>query len=112
MQAGKKDRRITIEQVTRARGTTGEPVETWTTFRECWAQRLEGSKVVERFATNQKYATVTTVFRIGYFPTYATITTDDHRVSFEDRLYDIQGVVELGRKDGIELLCSAVGKDG
>lgn len=111
MRAGVKDRRINVEQVSRTRSDTGQPVETWSVFRTCWAQRVEGSRVSERFAGNQQYATVTTIFRVGYFPNYTAITTDDHRVMFEGRLYDIQGVVELGRKDGIELLCSARGKN-
>ena len=68
---------------------------------------MEGPKVAERFAAQQQYATVSHVFRIGYFPWYASIRPDTHRLTFEGRVFNILGAIELGRKEGVELVCAA-----
>jgi len=110
MRAGLLDRRVNLEAKTVTRDALGQPVETWSVVRTLWAQRVEGSKVAERFGANQTYAMVTTIFRVGYFPALTTVTVDTHRLVFNGKTYNIHGVVELGRKDGVELLCSARGE--
>lgn len=107
MRAGQLDRRVNLEVKTVARNSLGEPIETWSVVRTLWAHRAEGSKVAERFAANQTYASVTTVFRVGYFPTLTTVTVDTHRIVFNGRVYNIVGAIEIGRKEGVELLCAA-----
>ena len=110
MRAGQLDRRINVETKTATRDGLGQPIETWSVWRTLWANRAEGSKVAERFGANQTYAMVTTVFRVGYFPALTTIDVKDYRVVFNGRIYNIHGVVEIGRKNGVELLCSARGE--
>ena len=110
MRAGSLDRRINLEAKTVARDGLGQPKETWSVVRRLWAQRVEGSKVAERYGANQTYAMVTTVFRVGYFPALTTVTVDTHRIVYNGKVYNIHGVVELGRKEGVELLCSARGE--
>lgn len=110
MRAGALDRRINLEVKTTARDAVGQPIETWSVARRLWAQRVEGSKVAERFGANQTYAMVTTVFKVGYFPALTTVTVDTHRIVFGGKIYNIHGAVEVGRKEGVELLCSARGE--
>ena len=110
MRAGQLDRRVNLEVKTTSRDSLGQPIETWSVVRTLWAHRAEGSKVAERFGANQTYAMVTTVFRVGYFPALTTIAPDTHRLVFNGRAYNIHGVVEIGRKQGVELLCSARGE--
>lgn len=107
MRAGVLDRLVTLEAKTVARDTLGQPIETWAVVRKLHAQRVEGSRVAERFGANQTYATVTTIFRVGYFPALDTVTVDTHRLVYKGRLFNIHGAIELGRKNGVELLCSA-----
>lgn len=111
MRAGAKDRQITLQRKTVARDSVGEPVETWADVRRLWAQRVEGSIVQERFAGDQTYAEVTTIFRVGYFPALTTISPDTHRIVAAGKIYNVKGAVELGRKDGVELLCVARGEN-
>lgn len=110
MRAGPKDRRINLEVKTSGRDAVGGATDTWSPVRQLWAQRQEGSVVAERFANQQTYATVTTVFKTGYFPAYRDISPDTHRIVFDGRIYNIMGALELGRKDGVELLCVARGE--
>lgn len=110
MRAGLLNRRVNLEVKSVVRDTLGQAIETWSVLRTLWAQRMEGSRVAERFAANQTYASVTTIFRTGYFPALTTIKPDTHRLVFGGRTYDIHGALELGRKEGVELLCSARGE--
>lgn len=99
-----------MQRKTVARDGVGEPIETWGDVVTLWAQRSEGSKVAERFAANQTYAMVTTVFNVGFFPAFAEISVETHRLMYEGKPYDIHGAIELGRKRGVQLLCSARGE--
>lgn len=108
--AGKKDRQITLQRKTTVRNAVGQPIETWAVVRKLWAQRMEGSVVQERFAASQTYATVTTIFRVGWFPALATISPDTHRIAFKSQVFDVLGAVEIGRNEGVELLCVARGE--
>jgi SPP1 family predicted phage head-tail adaptor len=110
MRAGARDRLIVIQVKTVARDGVGEAVESWANLRTVWAQRMEGSAVTERFAAQQRFAEVTTIFRVGYWPAYADISVDTHRVMYESRPYNILGAIEIGRKDGVELVCVARGE--
>lgn len=105
--AGKRDRQITLQIKSVARDGVGQPKETWTTVRKLWASRLEGSVVSERFAGNQLLAEIDTVFRVGWFPALRDIGANTHRIMFKGKAYNIQGVSEIGRNQGLEMLCTA-----
>jgi SPP1 family predicted phage head-tail adaptor len=102
MQAGRLDRRVTIEQATATQNDYGEPVRTWSTLATVWAEKLD-LKASERFAGDQHDARIDTVWRIRY----RADVTPLMRVSHGGLRYDIQGTRELGRRAGLELLTTA-----
>jgi len=67
-----------------------------------WAERLE-LRGAERWSAQQVVATLTVKYRIRYRD---DITAQCMLVDDDDREYDIQPPIELGRKDGLELVCS------
>ena len=67
-----------------------------------WAERLE-LRGTERWNAQQVVATLTVKYRVRYRD---DITAQCMLVDDADREYDIQPPIELGRKDGIELVCS------
>jgi len=67
-----------------------------------WAERLE-LRGAERWTAQQVVATLTVKYRIRYRD---DITAQCMLVDDAGREYDIQPPIELGRKDGIELVCS------
>ena len=67
-----------------------------------WAERLE-LRGAERWNAQQVVASVSCKYRIRYRD---DVTAQCMLVDDAGREYDIQPPIELGRKDGIELVCS------
>ena len=99
MRAGELDRRVTIEYKTEAPDTSGQPIETWKTLFETWAtvRPLRGD---ERYMSEQTVASADTQFRIRF----RADITPLNRINYDGRIYDITGVIELGRTEGLEIL--------
>lgn len=102
MRAGKMDRRVTIQSRSTAADAQGQQIETWTAVATVWASKrdLRGR---EYFAAQAVNADVNTVFEIRH----RTDVTVLHRVVCEGVTYDIQQVSEIGRRDGLSLICRA-----
>jgi SPP1 family predicted phage head-tail adaptor len=92
---GKLDRRIVIEELTQGVGSTyGEPTETWTTWRECWANVYSGAgREIE--AARQITAEIDTQFQIRWVEGL----TPTMRISYDGRYYDIHRIEEVGRRN-------------
>jgi SPP1 family predicted phage head-tail adaptor len=105
LQAGRMDRRITIQRVTLTYDALNNPVETWAALATVWASKLEyiGSEAV---AAEEVGAQMTTTFRIRWSIKVSTVNPKD-RLSFEDRTWNIQNVKEIGRKEGLEIIALA-----
>ena len=67
-----------------------------------WAERLE-LRGAERWSAQQVVSTLTVKYRIRYRD---DITAQCMLVDDAGREYDLQPPIELGRKDGLELVCS------
>lgn len=104
--AGKRDRRIRIErQVEVGRDDLNAPVVSWTPHLTVWAEKLDLSDR-ERLASQEVGAEITTRFRILWSEAAAEINAKD-RIVFGGRIYDIFGVKELGRREGLEITATA-----
>ncbi len=98
MNAGKPDRRITIQRKTVSHNALNEPVEIWNDLVAVWAQML-GQTGQEFFANDQVLSEYKVVFRIRW----RRDLKDTDRVMFEGRAHDIHSIRELGRRVGLEL---------
>ena len=67
-----------------------------------WAERLE-LRGTERWNAQQVVPTLSVKYRLRYRD---DITAQCMLIDDADREYDIQPPIELGRKDGLELVCS------
>lgn len=105
MKAGDLDRRIAIERATETQDDFGEPIQTWATLATVWASK-EDIRDTERFMAQQVGAEVTTRFQIRYSATVASVNPKD-RVVYDGRVYDIAGVKEIGRREGLEITAVA-----
>lgn len=106
MKAGKLDRRILIEKKAVVQNDLGEEVETWTTLATVWGSKQDISDG-ERVAAAEVSATITTRFRIRYSSAVAVVNPGDHRLSYDGKIWDIWGVKEIGRREGLELTAAA-----
>jgi SPP1 family predicted phage head-tail adaptor len=96
LKAGKLDRRITIQRI----NDTGDSNDTWSDVAVLWATKRD-VRATERFAERQTIAEIDVVFTIRY-PSFP-ISPDKNRVAYGGRTYDITGVTEVGRREGLEL---------
>ena len=105
LRSGSLDTQITIQSATEAQDAFGEPIKTWAnlaTDPTPWAEKipLSGS---ERFQAQQVNAEVDTTFRIRY----RTDLDEEMRIVLDSTPYDIQGFIELGRREGLDVLTTA-----
>lgn len=103
MQAANLDRTITIQKKAVTQNDSGDEVETWSTLAVVSAEKLEGTGG-ERFTSQQFIAEGAKTFRIRWSKRLKVVTTE-HRISFDDRIYDIVDVQEIGRREGLRLDC-------
>jgi SPP1 family predicted phage head-tail adaptor len=105
MRAGRLDRLVTLGKRTVAsQDAYGEEVASWTDV-QVWAERrdLRGD---ERWAAQQVVGTTACIYRIYW---RSDLTVEDRLVD-DGVTYDIHAIVEVGRKEGLELQCSARGE--
>ena len=104
MRPGAMDRVVTLQLRTLAsQNTYGEEQYTWTDY-DIWAERRE-LRGDERYAAEQTLSKVDCRYRIRY---REDVTPKDRLVD-DERTYQIHAVLPLGRREGVELLCSSRG---
>lgn len=106
MRAGDRDRRIRLQERQLTQGPSGEEVESWISLGLLWAGKRD-MRADERWAANQLVAEISTVWTVNWFPAWETIGPDTHRLVYRDRIYEIHGLREIGRHEGIEIATAA-----
>lgn len=87
--------------MTVSQSASGEPVEQWSALATCWAS-VAPVRGDERFSHPQLLARSFTVFRVRWASTVSDLTPLD-RISYGGRVFDIQVVREIGRREGLEI---------
>jgi SPP1 family predicted phage head-tail adaptor len=106
MRAGSMDRRIRIEQATKARTASGQVSRTWALQADFWAE-VQQNRGQETFTSNAEAAKAELRFRIRYPQTFPMPSpSEDCRIVYEGRVFDIVRVVEVGRREGLELFAT------
>ena len=102
LSAGRLDRRVTIETPTDGVDGSGAPSATWAALATVWAdvRPISGREFV---AAGQTAAEATTRITIRW---RADITTR-HRIVHGATIYSIEHVAEIGRREGLDLMCRA-----
>ena len=100
---GKLNRRITIEQATETADAYGEPIKTWAELVSLWANVWPVSNT-ERFASAQIGREVELRMHVHY----RSDITEEMRVLFDGHYYDIQGIKEIGFREGLAFRCGLV----
>ena len=105
MQAGALDRRITIERYGVTYNADNEPTEAWTTLATVWAS-IQYASDGEKVRAAEVGATVSVRFQIRYSSTVKDVDAKD-RILYDGKTFDIVGVKELGRREGLEISAAA-----
>lgn len=105
MQAGRLDRRVTLQRATLGVDAFNETTEAWADLATLWAEAAPVSDR-ERFVAAEIAAEITHRFRIRRAAAWADLGPAD-RLLFEGRTYDIRAVKEIGRGEGLEITAAA-----
>lgn len=105
MEAGRLNRRITLQRRSMAQDATGAPIETWHDLTTVWAEKVD-MRGSERYTAAQTVAQLDTKFRIRFI---RGITPVD-RIVYEGRNFDVGGVLEIGMAEGLEFHAKARGE--
>ena len=110
MKFGQMDRRITLQRATLATNAYGERVETWGTLATVWAQvqYKEGSGK-EAVQSDQLFSSQPVHFIIRYSTDVSSIRPSD-RVSYNGDTYQIEGIQEIGRAEGLRIFTTLRGE--
>lgn len=103
LNAGALDRRITIIQPTEAISAAGEVTMTWANLSVVPAM-YKPLNSTERFGANAVRTERACKFHIRY----RSDVTEKMRVTYGTETYRIIAINELGRREGLELVCEAV----
>lgn len=92
--AGRMRFRITIQAKTDAKGSSGQPVGTWATFRKVWAgaDPLKGTELFTAQATEAAHEVVWDI-------RYLAGVTVKQRILWDSRTFDIKSVVNVGERN-------------
>ena len=101
--AGKLDRRVTSPQASETTMPSGQRVPSWSTLATVWAWKKD-IRSRERFAAQQEIAEETTVFVIRY----RDDVTVEMQLTHDGKTYRIEGLAELGRREGLEITATAI----
>lgn len=107
MRAGDLDRTIEIQTFTTTTDGVGKEKKNWTPLYTVRA-KVTPVRGEERFAALQNTAAAEVKFKIRYREDISTL----NRIVYEGRTYDIVAVMELGRREGIELMARTRGEQG
>lgn len=102
MRAGRLDRLVTLQiKTVGAKDDYGEETQTWADH-PVWAERRE-LRGDEKWTAQQVLGTRACTYRIYY---RTDLTVEDRLVDGSDT-YDIQAINDIGRREGLELVCVA-----
>lgn len=109
LESGERDRLVTLQQLTESTGTSGFPVESWTTLTTWYASKSDvGGR--EKFGGGQQSAPYTTRWEGNYRADIDPDRVDvpkTRRLVYQGRTYDIVDASMIGRNEGVELLTLA-----
>lgn len=109
MRAGRLDRQITLLRYQFAQdAATNAVAPEYVTEATVWAERKD-VRGAEAFSGQQRLATAEVVFTIRWAPGLDPASRGGldptWRVREQDRLYEVIGVLELGRREALQLVC-------
>jgi SPP1 family predicted phage head-tail adaptor len=104
IEAGKLRHRVIIQTATEARDSYGQPIQTWATFDEVWAEILP-LRGTELFTAQQVQSKVVSKIKIRYLAG----VSPKMRVLFGARIYQIESIINTTERN-VEsvLMCSEV----
>lgn len=105
---GRMDRRVTLQSATMSIDPiTNQEIAGWSAMADVWAERLPIA-AHEVWQARQIDATIEVIYRLHYRD---DLTPEGTRIlDMDGRLYDVKGITEIGRRQGLMVAVSARGE--
>lgn len=107
LDAGAMDRRIRIERAAVTISGRGTQQKAWAELVTVWAQRMP-QRATEAWKASGTAAELETAWRIRWSSGVADVSPRD-RIVFDGQEMAILGVAEIGRREGLEIVCKSAG---
>lgn len=107
MRPGELDRRITFQRRGQTQSPSGAIVPGWVDHVTVWAG-FRPTMGRERVQAPQTLATRTGTWRIRW----RSDITEDMRFLFRGQPWQIEGIAEIGRREGLEITATAIEGEG
>jgi SPP1 family predicted phage head-tail adaptor len=106
MRAGRRDRLVELRhRVVALDPSSGQEVESWPeAYATVWAEKID-VRSREFLAGSVAVGEITTTFRI----LYRTDVLSTDRIVYGGLAYNIQPPIEIGRREGLELMATVIG---
>lgn len=108
LETGRLDRRIRIERNVPVIDGLGAEVPGWTILQMAWAERLT-QKASEAWKAGGTASQREVVWRIRWSRSLADLGEQD-RVVYNGQAYPVSGVIEYGRREGLEITTNSSGE--
>jgi SPP1 family predicted phage head-tail adaptor len=102
--AGRLDRLIRFQEAVSSQDDSGQEIPVWTPLGLAWAQvtPLRGGESYG--SAQQVVADADTKFKIRWPEDFSVTPRETLRILYDGRVYDVKEVIELGRREGLDIL--------
>jgi len=105
MDIGKLDTRIQLQHVTTTKDSYGQPIETWATTANLWAQRIDVVRAAVSLENEVDMESTKYVSR--FIIRHRTDVDGKARIVCDGRTYLITQIASIGRLQGLEIVALA-----
>lgn len=109
MRFGSMDSRVAIQRATLTTNAYGERAESWATIATVWAEVQYKVGGGENVQSDQVMSEQRVHFIIRYSSDVSDLKPSD-RVSYKSNTYQIEGVQEIGRQEGLRIVTTLRGE--
>lgn len=100
-EAGKRDRWVTIERATYTKNARNESIPTWDVHKRRWAS-AKPAPGTERFQNAETAASAP--MRFVFLWEEDLVEVEDRVLHDDGRRYSVVSVIDIGRREGLEVL--------
>ena len=102
MNIGKLDRRVELQSKTGGTDAYGQPDENWATQATVWCDKIDVVRAASLLDSTAGQETTKFVSR--FIIRYRTDIDGTWRLKFDNRVYEISQIAEIGRREGLEIV--------
>ena len=103
------DSRVAIQRATLTVNSYGERAESWATIATVWAEVQYKVGGGESLQSDQVFSEQRVHFIIRYSSDVSDLKPSD-RVSYKSNVYQIEGIQEIGRQEGLRIVTTLRGE--